>query len=261
MSDPKRGPGPLGTASNNPGIDAGTSARATHRSTEPHGTEPDFFSEHLYYPVTASGAKILRKSAQYAFGDEQGRYLLELWLSGAAPAEVTLDGDDWGQYMRNEPDLQEQILRKLQVDAHAMRERLSDSGKRLEGDYASTFHGEVGRTSHTGKAISGGYLTGYQILHGSNDVQVVGKVTAVQSKASETAYTVTYSDLQFTWNDIINVNRGYKMDKVLANYARWEKEYTAGGGHPKDYAVHIKWTAPESVTIEVTGFLPEYPNQ
>ena len=132
--------------------------------------------------------------------------------------------------------------------------------------FTSTFHGEVGRTSQTGKAISGGYLTGYQILHGSkksgtlNDVQIEGKFTA-QSKGSETTYTVTFSDLQFTWNDIINVNRDYHMDKVLANYARWEKEYTGGGAHPKDYAVHIKWTAPEPVTIEVTGFLPEYPNQ
>jgi hypothetical protein len=177
---------------------------------------------------------------------------------------VTLDGDDWGQYMRSEPDLQEQILKHLTNDANALSDRLSDG--QLEGDYTSSFHGEVGRTSFTGKAVSGGYFTGYQILHGSKksgtlkDVQVEGKFTAVKSKGSDTAYRVTYSDLQFTWDDIISVNRSYGMDKVLADYAQWEKKYTAGGPHPKDYVVHIKWTAVEPITIEVTGSLQQFPN-
>lgn len=267
MSDPKRSPGPLGTDGNNPGIDHGTSARTMHRSPEPLGAEPDFFSEVFYYPVTATGAKVLRKGAQYAMGDAQGRYLLELWLSGAAPAEVTLDGEDWGQYMRDEPDLQEQILHKLTTDAHAMRDQLFGSGSQIEGDYNAVFHGEVGRTSHTGKAISGGYFTGYQILHGSkktgtlNDVQITGRFKAVQTKGSDTAYSVTYSDLQFTWDDIINVNKSYNMDGILAKYAKWEKQYTSGGPHPKDYTIHIKWRAAEPVTIQVTGFLTEFPNQ
>jgi hypothetical protein len=235
MSDAKGGPGPLGTHGNSPGIDTGTSARMMHRAPEPHGTEPDFLSEVFYYPVTATGAKLLRKGAQYAFGDAQGRYLLELWLSGAAPAEVTLDDADWGQYMRNEPDLQEQILNKLKTDAWAMRDRLAENAGKLEGDYQSTFHGEVGRTSHTGKAISGGYFTGYQILHGSkktdtlNDVQVEGRFTAVQKGSDQ--------------------------------YARWEKQYTGGsGGHPRDYAVHNKWSAAEPVIIEVGGALSEFQN-
>jgi hypothetical protein len=266
MSDTNahRGPGPIGTGGNSPGIDAGTNARTTHKSPTPAGNEPDFFTEVFYYPVTAWGAKILRKGAQYSFGDEQGRYLLELWLSGGAPAAVTLDGEEWGQYMRAEPDLQEQIHHKLRVDAYAMRERLTASSGQLGGDYTASFHGEIGRKSHTGKAISGGYFTGYQILHGSkktdtlNDVQIEGKFSAARSGASQDAYTVTYSELQFTWDDIINVNRGYRMDRVLAEYSRWEKEYTGGGAHPKDYVVHIKWRAAQPITIEVTSFLPEY---
>jgi hypothetical protein len=257
------GDGPLGTGNNSPRIDSGTSARTTHTPRAPEGS--DFFDEVLYYPVTATGAKIARKSLQYALGDPQGRYLLELWIGGTAAAEVTFASADWGDYMRKEPDLQAQIQHQLALDANALYAQLSSSGGRVEGEYHATFHGEVGRTSHTGVAISGGYFTGYQILHGSvknatlNDVQIDGRFIAVRSPDSETAYRVTYSDLHFTWDDLIDVNRSYKMDGVLAKYARWEKDYTGGGAHPKDYAVHIKWTAAEPITIEV-GKLAEFKN-
>src|SRR5690348_12102494 len=112
------GDGPLGTDNNSPRVDSGTSARTTHRPFTPDGTH--FFDEVLYYPVAATGARILRKSAQYAFGDPQGRELLELWLSGTAPAEVTLDSAKWGDYMRKEPDLQAQIQHQLTLDANAL---------------------------------------------------------------------------------------------------------------------------------------------
>lgn len=257
------GDGPLGTYNNSPRIDSGTSARIAHAPRSPEGTS--FFDEVLYYPVTAWGAKVTRKSLQYTFGDAQGRYLLELWLSGTAPSEVTLDDAEWGDYMRKEPDLQAEILHQLTLDANALYPQLSASGGTLEGEYHTTFHGEVGRISHTGKAISGGYFTGYQILHGSvknarlNDVQIDARFTAVRSPDSQTVYNVTYSDLHFTWDDLIDVNRSYGMDSILAKYARWEKDYTTGGAHPQDYAVHIKWTA-DPVTIEV-GRLSEFKNR
>jgi hypothetical protein len=273
MSDanPTRGGGSLGTGTNNPVIDKGTLARTQNTPRVPEGSKPDFFhpgdlfSEVFAYPVAAIDAKIIRKGAEWTCGDKQGRYILELWLSGTAPDEITLDDDDWGEYMRKEPNLQEQIHKKLEVDAYALREQLKASPGRLEAPYESSFHGEVGEKK--GYVKYGGYFTGYQLLHGSKktdtlkDVQIIGKFTAVWQGPPGNAYTVTYQDLQFIWNDIINVNPQYKMDRILANYARWEKEYTSGGDRPKDYTIHIKWKATEPVTINVTTILLVYPNQ
>ena len=272
MSDaiPTRGRGPLGTEANNPAMDKGTNARIQIRPRAPENNKRDFmhpgdfFSEVLYYPVTAMGAKIIRKTAEYTLGDKQGRQLLELWVSGTAPDEVTLDDDDWGEYMRKEPHLQEQIHKRLELDAYTFRDRLKASSGRIEIDYETSFHGQVGEKE--GNVKYGGYFTGYQILHGSKktdtlkDVQIIGKATVAWKGVSKTAYTVTYRNLQFIWNDIINVNPQYRMDRILANYSRWEKEFSSGGATPKDYTVHIKWNATEDVTINITTILPPYPN-
>jgi hypothetical protein len=269
MSDKpgSRGPGSLGTPTNSPVIDSGTSARTQNKPNVPQGTkERDWFKEDVYYPLGARGYRTIRWGAEIVFGDPQGIQLLELWLSGRAPDEVTLDSDDWGDYMRAEPDLQEQIFKKLEIDAHAMWGNVKQSSGRLQGGYESSFHGEVGRKSFTGKSIDGGYLTGYQILHGSTktdtlkDVQIIGQFTAVRSGAAGSPYTVTYEKLHFVWNDIIDVNARYKADKVLANYAKWENKYT-GKPVPKDYTLHIKWEAKEPTTIKVDTPLRVFPNQ
>jgi hypothetical protein len=204
--------------------------------------------------------------AEYTFGDKQGRYLLELWLSGSAPDEVVLDSDDWGDYMRAEPDLQKQIYSRLLSDAYAKRAQLSESREgHIGGAYQASFHGEVGRKSFTGKEISGGYLTGYQILHGSKknetlkDVQIIGKFTAAWTGATgnPAPYQVVFEDLQFVWDDIINVNPHYKADLLFANYAKSENRYTSRP-KPKDYVLHIKWKADKPVTINVTDWLPAF---
>jgi hypothetical protein len=271
MSDgnPTRGRGSLGTEANNPAMDAGTSAKIQHTPNAPIDSQGDalhpgdFFSEVLYYPVTATGAKIARKAAEYTFGDEQGRLLLEMWLSGTAPDEVTMvDEDLWGDYMRGEPHLQEQIHKQLEHDAYLMRDRLKASPGRLEFNYEASFHGQVGKTGGTLK--NGGYFTGYEILHGSKktetlkDVQIIAKAVVEWKPKSRIAYTVTYRKPQFIWNDIINVNPKYKMDKILAGYSRWEKEYTSGGPQPKDFTVHIIWNAVEDMVIDVDTILPEF---
>ena len=223
--------------------------------------ERDWFKEDVYYPVGAQGYKLIRKTIGYAFGDKQGRELLEFWLSGKAADEVTLDSEDWGDYMRAEPDLQKQIYKKLESDAYAMRERLNQSSGRLEGAYECSFHGEVSKKSISGNQIDGGYLTGYQILHGSKktdtlrDVEITGQFTAVRSGGVNTPCTVTYEKLHFVWNDIINVNVHYKTDRIFADYANWENRYTANPA-PKDYTLHIKWEAKEPIIIKVTDWLP-----
>lgn len=208
-----------------------------------------------------------RKALEYVRGDARGRELLELWMSGTAPDEVALDSDEWGDYMRAEPDLAKQIYNKLEADAIAMRPRIDDSRSQghFEEPYNTSFHGEVGRTAPTGDDISGGYFTGYEILHGSKktvgDVQMMGKVTVVRSPqplgADASVYTVSYTNLEFVWNDIINPNEQYGADKVSAFLARWENAST-GRPTPKDYTVHIQWKSKEPVglTIQWIGHRP-----
>ena len=56
MSDKpgSRGPGSLGTPTNSPVIDSGTSARTQNKPNVPQGTkERDWFKEDVYYPLGA----------------------------------------------------------------------------------------------------------------------------------------------------------------------------------------------------------------
>ena len=259
MSDPQKfgGQGPLGTHSNAPATDRGTSSLTRNMPRTPVGDNlhpGDAFSEVFYYPVTAAAAKLARKATQLAMGDKQGRQLLELWMSGAAPTEVTFADDEWGAYMRAEPHLAAQIQAKLQADAATLAIRAKQSGA-ISELYRATFHGEVGNSSTTLEI--GGYFTGYQVLHGSakqgaaGDVQIEGAVTASAGAGPAAGAVVTFDNLRFVWNDVIDPNPKYKADSVLANYAAWEKEYTTGGPKPRNYVVHIKWSAKAPVTIVV----------
>jgi hypothetical protein len=265
MADKKGTPGsgPLGTENNSPIGDTGTSARMQHKPASPQG-DWKWFDDNVAFPAAAHGLRTIRKGIGYVMGDKQGRFLLDLWMSGKAADEVILDDEEWGNYMRAESGLQDQIHKKLERDAYAFRERINQNNGRLEGDYQSSFHGEVGTKSFTGQPIDGGYFTGYQILHGSKktgtlkDVQIIGKFTAVRNgQAPDSPLTVTYHDLRFVWDDIINVNVKYGADIVFGNYARNENRYT-GNPQPKDYTVHIKWNAKEPIVVTITGYLPTF---
>ncbi len=261
-----RGPGPVGTPTNSPAMDDGTSALVQNKPKRPLGMqEMTWINENVNLPIGAHAVKAVRQGYMFLPSDKQGRYILDLWLSGTAPDEVTLDTDDWGDYMRAEPDLQEQIHKKLESDAPAIWEKMTQSSGRLQGHYESSFHGEIGDTSWTGKPQHGGYFTGYELLHGSKktdtlkDVQIIGQFTAVRldqkaqgpyAVAYGVPYIVTYENLHFVWNDIVNPNEKYTDDTIYSNYSRFENKYT-GKPAPKDYILHIKWDAKESTTIAV----------
>jgi hypothetical protein len=261
------GRGPLGTPKHSPIIDQGTSALT--ETPPPNGkhiaplSTPAVIFEAVVMSSGIEGAwgfKGGRKALEYARGDERGRELLELWMSGTAPDDVTLDSDEWGDYMRAEASLQDQLIKKLSADAIAMRNDVDQSDGEINGPYQGQFHGEVGRKSPLGTDIDGGYFTGYEILHGSKltvgDVQVSGRFKASRSEQTvkatkdELSYLVTYTDMEITWNDIINVNAQYGADRVFADLARWENAW-AGKAAPKDYAVHIKWKANQTVNVAV----------
>jgi len=256
------GRGPLGTPQNSPVSDTDTNALIQHRAHRPRGTgQPDRYIDAIS-PFGATVLKAARKMVALARGDDQGTELLNLWMSGTAPGDVTLDSDSWGDYMRAEPDLAKQIRKQLEAYAwsDSTRAAVDASSGTVQGDYQATFHGQVGNWSPMGTPISGGYFTGYELLHGSNrtvgDVQIKGKFTAIritpssEDKLSE--YNVTFSALEFVWNDIMDANGSYSGDPPLKRYAQWENKYT-GQPDPADFTVHIKWKSKESITISVTN--------
>ena len=240
------GPGSLGTPTNNPALDSGTSARVRNKPKRPLGTIVwNCFEEDVFVPVAAHGTKLGREGWMFPRQDKQGRYILDQWLSGTADV-ITLDSDDWGDYMRAEPNLREEIYKKLNGDAHDMWETVQRSSGTVQQKYDTSFHGDVAIKSSRGKPKNGGYYTGYELLHGSKggafyragsqiypalgarggsvwlkDVQIKGEFIAVRSGAAGSPYTVTYKDLHFVWNDVVNPNPIYTKDPIYAGYAKW----------------------------------------
>jgi hypothetical protein len=261
------GLGPLGTPKHSPTVDKATTALTETpppkgKHIAPLSTAAVVFEAGVISSgvVGAWGFKGGRRALEYARGDERGTELLELWMSGTAAEEVTLDSDEWGDYMRAESNLNDQFLKKLSDDAILKRKDIEGTDNEVTGLYQASFHGEVGKKSPMGTEIDGGYFTGYEILHGSKqtvgDVQIRGKFKALKTPKplvlgdDTLSFAVTYEDLGLTWNDIINVNAQYGADRVFADLARWENAQT-GKPAPKDYTVHIKWDAKQTVIIAV----------
>ena len=193
-----------------------------------------------------------------ALMDDYAKEIFDLWFSGKAPAEVTLDNEKWANYMRAEKRVAEQIRNALSAHAELMRDEVNSSPGRLQNTFSWPFHGEVA-------GPSGGYRTGYELLHGSNrsvgDVGITGQYTAVRSGAPGSAYTVRYEGLAFVWNDIIDINKTYKMDIQLGR-AAGNMALCLHAGPPKDYILHIKWRAEYTMEVhvgpEVKGQAPSW---
>ena len=96
---------------------------------------------------------------------------------------------------------------------------------------------ESGRINLTRHAeIENGYLTGYELLHGTNatvgDFQIVGNYTsAINGK-----WKYYFFNVELTWNDIIDPNYSLFGDNVLAFIF---KRYP--GANPADYVIRIRW--------------------
>jgi len=178
--------------------------------------------------------------------DKQAWEIFDLWFKGKAPSDVTFDSAEWASYMGAAEGLSEQIRNQLTAHAESLRDLVNRAGNQQDNFHVN-FHAEVG-----GKY--GGYTTGYQVLHGSNrnvgDFEITGRFTAVRRGVPGTAYTVTYDNLVFIFNDIVDINKQYKMDvslgQVAANMAR-----CLDTGPPKDYVLHIKWAATKPTNVEV----------
>ncbi len=96
---------------------------------------------------------------------------------------------------------------------------------------------ESGRINLTRHAeIENGYLTGYELLHGTNatvgDFQIVGNYTS----AIDGKWKYYFFNVELTWNDIIDPNYSLFVDNVLAFIF---KRYP--GANPADYVIRICW--------------------
>jgi len=242
--------GPLGGLTNSPQIDRNTLIRQQAKPRVACGWDFQF---------TAWGML----QAVHAAMDEYAQEIFDLWFSGKATPEVIFDNQKWAAYMRAEERLQRQITAQLLVYAEQQREKVNTSTGPFKSPFSVTFHAEVG-------SEQGEYRTGYDVLHGSNksagDCVISGKLTAVRSGPRGSAYTATYEDLSFVFNDVVDINKTWKADVKLGQIAA-NMAWCLETGSPKDYVLRIKWRAEGPIKLEVgpegkgPAWLKQFPNR
>ena len=133
--------------------------------------------------------------------------------------ELVLSNKRWGNYMRNNRLLTEQINTAL----------LHEAGQKdlFEGDvheFKIKIHAEI---------ENGESIIGYQYLHGSNadvgDLEIFGTMLKDVDGNVHIQYTAQ-------WNDIIDPNYKYFSDKKKAKLAK-----ILSFGLARDYIIRIKW--------------------
>jgi hypothetical protein len=222
------------------------------------------FSPTLGQVVDVATAQAMLASIR-AYLDDYAREIFDLWFEGKAAGEVTFDNPRWANYMRANDTLARHVDAQLNAYAEIIRSEVEAANGRLSRPFSLTVHAELG-------SDSGGYRKGYNVLHGSNrnagDFLITGNLTAVRAGPANGAYTVTYSNLNFVFNDIVDANKKYASDvtglQLANNLARVLKI-----GPPRDYTLRIKWSAlapkicqvgPYSKTQGAT-FLKAFPNR
>ncbi len=152
------------------------------------------------------------------FFDSRGQELFSHWLAGSE-ADLILDNEEWQDYMRNNELLNSQIRDELYNYLSGIRDDVEKEGIL---PFHLRFHGE----------IENGYMTGYEMLHGSSsklgDTQIYG---TVQYNSNTKQFDF---NLGIIWNDRIDPNPTYQDDIKLANF--FNTFYT-----PQDYNVKIIW--------------------
>jgi hypothetical protein len=174
--------------------------------------------------------------------------LFERWFHGKAPAEVVLADDTWAAYMRADQKLAAQIRRQLEVHADSLRDE-AKSATVARKPFKLQFQAETG-------SAQGGYVTGYEVLHGTNrsagGFQVEGFYTI---RPGAGLYSVVYESLAYTFNDIVDANKRWSADVVFARTAA-NMAKSLRVGPPKDYTVRIRWMEQKAITIPVAALTP-----
>ena len=145
--------------------------------------------------------------------DARGQELLSHWLNGSGTDLSFTDGT-WGSYMRDNSIIKDYLTTRATSEASYM----SGSG-RTSYSYAS---------GNMNFEIQNGYLTGYEMLHGTNYFSY--SVTGTYN-ASSNSYIFNYT---VKWYDSINPNHSYGADTVFSKASN--VFYS-----PKDYNISIIW--------------------
>ncbi len=147
----------------------------------------------------------------FSIFDERGRELLLRWLDGSGK-ELSVENGEWGEYMRSNKNLRDQIWLILSNDAY----------ERETGGYFN----------YKGHAeIENGYYTGYEMLHGTNSTTGDFQIHGFVIKIDELTYKYSVS---LEWHDIIDPNNQYGSDSISPETL--ESLYS-----PRDFKIDIKW--------------------
>ena len=157
----------------------------------------------------------IAKAFYDAITDDFGKFVLRTWFFGDG-SEVEVSGERWSRFINNNPQVQEKFFNVVQ-DSISKGEMSFDEKVNL----ALT-------------KVGGGYFSGYDLINGSNKEVGGFKITGHISKGENGTYNV---DISYTFNDIIDPNEQYRMDRILSEGT--EKLSIPG----KDYILRILGTA------------------
>ena len=217
-------------------------------------------------PLELATANMMLASIKSAM-DPQAWELFSLWFEGKAPPVLVIDSPAWADYMRADTRLAALIRSRLTNHAIGMRAEMDGPlpAGQLRRPLQLRFHAEVGSTA-------GGFVTGYEVLHGTNaeagDFEITGRCISERRGPAGSAYTMRYEGLRFAFNDVVDANKRWSADAALARTAA-NMAKVLKVGPPRDYRVRIQWSDPRAVEIKVDavvagqapGWLKAFPNQ
>lgn len=153
--------------------------------------------------------------------DEQAKELVDIYVYGDGEDVVYENDPSWSEYMMEN----ETLTDKTALILAPIGERL-DVNESIDIDM-TTF-----------MVIDGDPHSGYMHLFGTNDESEMYKIQGTVSKDSNG--TITY-DMTYTFNDVMDPNFNYLMDKLKYNGLKLLK--TLGANITmKDYNIKITWT-------------------
>jgi hypothetical protein len=194
---------------------------------------------------TANGINFLAK----IYLDDYAEEIFHLWASGTAPSEVVFDNARWSEYMQKDENLDSQIAAELEKLAGELRAEVDLNNGNIDRKFLHQFHAFVGKKY-------GGYRSGYTLLHGSNrtvgDMQISGGIVVNRNGKAGDAYIVEFKDLNFQFNDIIDVNFKYGSDAAFGR-AFQNVSKALDKPLPKDYVLRIKWSISFSLKFDVVS--------
>ncbi|MDR3706788.1 MAG: hypothetical protein P4L33_00680 [Capsulimonadaceae bacterium] len=193
-------------------------------------------------PVTVSGWAF-----GYSFSDAWGQFIANQWFYGGGRMVNLYQGDTYNssKYGKSQP-IEVYMMANDDFTSLAHNAILpfiqNFSHTALKGTTSIRFHGEVQNDTMGPAQLRGKIpydLTGYNLMHGSK--ASVGDVQASVSfsRSSPLSPKVNYQ-INWSWNDIIDVNSSYSVDIVVAAVSKifgW-----IISGNPTDFQYRIRWS-------------------